>query len=197
MGKAGTRVPSVWYTKRTPLLKSGRSSTHIRVSNLRGSTAVDHHGKTIDVDTKTTMEEYPYGELFLKKSMAQELTLKSPRNATKTTRMTKTTRATRAARTARTTTHRGERRAFLGWQYAKAEVSNFQTNTGLMRYMTSITMYRCTTWMRQQGTRVLQEKSFIRDTFSSCNNGTAGGRDRQLDRQIGVTSRIVEYDHCC
>ena len=53
--------------------------------------------------------------------------------------------------------------------------------------MTSITMYRCTTWMRQQGTRVLQEKSFIRDTFSSCNNGTAGGRDRQLDRQIGVT----------
>ena len=61
----------------------------------------------------------------------------------------------------------------------------------------SITMYRCTTWMRQQGTRVLQEKSFIRDTFSSCNNGTAGGRDRQLDRQIGVTSRIVEYDHCC
>ena len=52
-------------------------------------------------------------------------------------------------------------------------------------------------WMRQQGTRVLQEKSFMRDTFSSCNNGTAGGRDRQLDRQIGVTSRIVEYDHCC
>ena len=52
---------------------------------------MDHHGKTIDVDTKTTMEEYPYGELFLKKSMAQELTLKSPRNATKTTRMTKTT----------------------------------------------------------------------------------------------------------
>ena len=170
------------------------------MSNLRGSTAVDHHGKTIDVDTKTTMEEYPYGELFLKKSMAQELTLKSPKNATKTTRMTKTTRATRATRaasTARTTTHRGERRAFLGWQYAKAEVSNFQTNTGLMRYMTSTTMYRCTTWMRQQGTRVLQEKSFIRDTFSSCNNGTAGGRDRQLDRQIGVTSRIVEYDHCC
>lgn len=78
---------------------------------------MDHHGKTIDVDTKTTMEEYPYGELFLKKSMAQELTLKSPRNATKTTRMTKTTRATRAtraARTTRTTTHRGERRAFLG-----------------------------------------------------------------------------------
>ena len=37
------------------------------------------------------MEEYPYGELFLKKSMTQELTLKSPRNATKTTRMTKTT----------------------------------------------------------------------------------------------------------
>ena len=105
-------------------------------------------------------------------------------------------RATRAARTARTTTHRGERRAFLGWQYAKAEVSNFQTNSGLMRYMTSTTMYRCTTWMRQQGTRVLQEKSFIRDTFSSCNNGTADGRDRQLDRQIGVTSRIVEYDHC-
>ena len=152
MGKAGTRVPSVWYTKRTPLLKSGRSSTHIRVSNLRGSTAVDHHGKTINVDTKTTMEEYPYGELFLKKSMAPvrtkvrcshakpQLTLKSPRNATKTTRMTKTTRATRATRaasTARTTTHRGERRAFLGWQYAKAEVSNFQTNTGLMRYMTN------------------------------------------------------------
>ena len=206
MGKAGTRVPSVWYTKRTPLLKSGRSSTHIRVSNLRCSTAVDHHGKTIDVDTKTTMDEYPYGELFLKKSMAPvrtkvhcshakpQLTLKSPKNATKTT---KTTRTTRAARTTRTTTHRGERRAFLGWQYAKAEVSNFQTNTGLMRYMTSTTMYRCTTWMRQQGTRVLQEKSFIRDTFSSCNNGTAGGRDRQLDRQIGVTSRIVEYDHCC
>ena len=110
MGKAGTRVPSVWYTKRTPLLKSGRSSTHIRVSNLRGSTAVDHHGKTIDVDTKTTMEEHPYGELFLKKSMAPvrtkvrcshakpQLTLKSPKNATKTTRTTRTTKAARAAR---------------------------------------------------------------------------------------------------
>lgn len=49
------------------------------------------------------MEEYPYGELFLKKSMAPvrtkvrcshakpQLTLKSPRNATKTTRTTRTT----------------------------------------------------------------------------------------------------------
>ena len=64
---------------------------------------MDHHGKTIDVDTKTTMEEHPYGELFLKKSMAPvrtkvrcshakpQLTLKSPKNATKTTRTTKTT----------------------------------------------------------------------------------------------------------
>ena len=56
------------------------------------------------------MEEYPYGELFLKKSMAPvrtkvrcshakpQLTLKSPKNATKTTRTTRTTKAARAAR---------------------------------------------------------------------------------------------------
>lgn len=135
------------------------------------------------------MEEYSYGKLFLKKSMAQELTLKSPRNATKTTRMTKTTsatRATRAARATRTTTHRGERRAFLGWQYAKAEVSNFQTNTGLMRYMTNyhVSLHNVDAAAGYSSTT---RKSFIRDTFSSCNNGTAGGRDRQLDRQIGVT----------
>ena len=45
-------------------------------------------------------------------------------------------------------------------------------------------MYRCTTRMRQQGTRVLQENPLYEKH----------GRDRQLDRQIGVTCTVVSLN---